>query len=67
MLRKALLLVAVSLPAAAAGCRSTVAPREETIGGTLGGGNARTPVPGIHGDAEQDTTRKIGGTLGGGQ
>lgn len=67
MIRKALLLTAVSLLAATAACRSTVAPHEETIGGTLGGGNARTPVPGALGDAGQDTTRKIGGTLGGGQ
>ena len=69
MFRKALLLAAAALLTAVTGCNNAVAPREDsTIGGTLGGGNARRPVSDVRSDeAIQDTTKRIGGTLGGGQ
>ena len=68
MYRKAFLLLPVLLGITLAGCRDTVAPREDTaIGGTLGSGYERSPVPGsMRDEAPTDTMKKIGGTLGSG-
>lgn len=68
MNRKGLLLAGLIFLLAAAGCQNVVAPRGDAgWGGTLGGGNARTPAPGISRDGgAQDTVSKWGGTLGGG-
>jgi hypothetical protein len=67
MFRKALLLATSAALVATAGCRNAVAPKDDTIGGTLGSGNTRSPVSGWVGDgAETDSTTRIGGTLGSG-
>ena len=68
MHRKALLGLSIFLVAAAAGCRNTVAPREDSgIGGTLSTGHDRNPVPGVLKDGvASDSTSRIGGTLSSG-